>query len=95
MSRIANQPVEIASGVTVTLDGQKLTLKGSKGEMSLNVHPTVTIVQEENGQQHDAGRDQGIRKETQAGRRWLPRRLARTRPESVTGIFASGALQGA
>lgn len=48
MSRIANQPVEIASGVTVTLDGQKLTLKGSKGEMSLNVHPTVSIVQEEN-----------------------------------------------
>ncbi len=48
MSRIANQPVEIVSGVTVNLDGQKLTLKGSKGEMTLNVHPSVSIVQEDN-----------------------------------------------
>jgi len=35
MSRIGKQPVEMPAGVTATLDGSKLTVKGPKGELSL------------------------------------------------------------
>ncbi len=33
MSRIGNKPIEIPYGVTVTLDGNTLTVKGPKGEL--------------------------------------------------------------
>lgn len=35
MSRIGKKPVAPVSGVTVTVDGQKVTAKGSKGELSV------------------------------------------------------------
>lgn len=47
MSRIANKPVEVPSGVDIKIDGQNVTAKGSKGEMSLALHPTVQVVQED------------------------------------------------
>ncbi len=43
MSRIAKQPVEIPSGVDVKLNGQHLAVKGSKGEMSMNIHDDVCV----------------------------------------------------
>lgn len=48
MSRIANNPVAIPSGVDVNINGQQITVKGSKGELSHNVHQLVTAEQEEN-----------------------------------------------
>ena len=48
MSRIANQPVEVPSGVDIKLDGQNVRAKGAKGEMELSLHPTVKVVQEDN-----------------------------------------------
>ena len=47
MSRVANAPVSIPSGVDVKLSGQELKIKGKQGELSLNVHPTVEIKQED------------------------------------------------
>lgn len=47
MSRIANQPVEIPSGVEIKIDGQNVRAKGSKGELELALHPTVKVVQED------------------------------------------------
>ena len=44
MSRIGKKPVEIPSGVTVTQNGQDVTVKGPKGELHLNVHPNITVV---------------------------------------------------
>lgn len=35
MSRIGKQPVEVPGGVTVTLNGRDLTVKGPKGELSM------------------------------------------------------------
>lgn len=49
MSRIGKLPVAIPSGVTVTLDGQTVKAKGSKGELSLTLVPEVTIEQGEDG----------------------------------------------
>lgn len=44
MSRIANFPVEIPSGVEVKLDGQSVKVKGANGELSHNVHELVEVV---------------------------------------------------
>ena len=43
MSRIGKQPVEIPSGVTVTQNVQDVTVKGPKGELSLSVHPNMSV----------------------------------------------------
>ena len=48
MSRIANAPVEIPSGVEVSLSASEISIKGSKGNLSLPIHELVEIKQEEN-----------------------------------------------
>ena len=47
MSRIANAPVSLPSGVDVTLSGQLVKVKGSKGELEWNVHELVSLSQED------------------------------------------------
>ena len=47
MSRIANSPVDIPKGVEVTLSGQELSVKGSKGQLNLTINELVKISQEE------------------------------------------------
>lgn len=46
MSRIANNPVGIPKEVEVTLSGQELNVKGSKGQLSLVIHELVEVSQE-------------------------------------------------
>lgn len=43
MSRVASQPVVVPSGVDVKLNGQHLAVKGSKGEMSMDIHNDVFV----------------------------------------------------
>lgn len=47
MSRIANQPIELPAGVDITLEGQHVRVKGSKGEMQLVIHPSVKVMQQQ------------------------------------------------
>lgn len=47
MSRIANKPVEIPSGVDVNISGQTITVKGKNGEMSLDVNNKVEFSQDD------------------------------------------------
>ena len=47
MSRIANNPITIPSGVDINIAGSLITVKGSKGEMSHDVHPSVKVEQED------------------------------------------------
>lgn len=48
MSRIGKQPVTIPAKVDVTLgDDNHLTVKGPKGQLALQVHPTITIKKED------------------------------------------------
>ena len=49
MSRIASKPVEIPSGVEVSISGQSLSVKGKNGSMSMDVHENVEVKQEDNG----------------------------------------------
>ena len=48
MSRVANAPVEIPTGVDVSLNGQKIQIKGSNGNFDYEVHETVSVEQEGN-----------------------------------------------
>lgn len=43
MSRIAKAPVVIPSGVNIKLDGNIMTVKGIKGELSFNFNAAVSI----------------------------------------------------
>ena len=47
MSRVANSPVELPNGVEVKLDGQDLTVKGSKGSLQLSVVDGVQVSQDD------------------------------------------------
>ncbi|MCQ2391740.1 MAG: 50S ribosomal protein L6 [Kiritimatiellae bacterium] len=42
MSRIGKEPVTIPAGVTATVDGQKVTVKGKLGELSYVMHDGIT-----------------------------------------------------
>jgi large subunit ribosomal protein L6 len=46
MSRIGKKAVAIPSGVTVTLDGQTVTVKGPKGQLSWTVAEEIEVKQE-------------------------------------------------
>ena len=46
MSRIGKQPVQIPAGVTVTVDGTHVTVKGPKGELERTFSDLLEIVQE-------------------------------------------------
>ena len=48
MSRIGKQPVPVPNGVTVTVDGQSISVKGPKGELSRTIHRDMKIVLENN-----------------------------------------------
>ena len=47
MSRIANAPVDLPSGVDIALDGNLVKIKGSKGELEWAVHELVSVAQED------------------------------------------------
>ena len=46
MSRIAKAPIAVASGVDVKIDGDQITVKGSKGTLEMMVHPDVGVALE-------------------------------------------------
>jgi large subunit ribosomal protein L6 len=57
MSRVGKKPVSVPSGVTATVDGQNVKMKGSKGELSF-VAPNEVTVALENGAVSVSPRDE-------------------------------------
>jgi len=49
MSRIGKKAIPIPPGVSVTLDGQKVTVKGPKGELSWTVVDEIAVSQDAGG----------------------------------------------
>lgn len=47
MSRVARRPVKLPQDVSVDLKGQALTVKGSKGTLSLDIDPEVEVTQQD------------------------------------------------
>ena len=48
MSRIAKKPVEIPNGVELKIAGKELSVKGSKGSLSVVLHDDVNVEQQDN-----------------------------------------------
>ena len=48
MSRIAKEPVVLPQGVEFSISGTTVTIKGSKGSLSMELNSEVELVQEEN-----------------------------------------------
>ena len=48
MSRIGRMPISIPAGVTVEVNGNKVTAKGPKGELTQEMHPDMIIEVEGN-----------------------------------------------
>jgi large subunit ribosomal protein L6 len=49
MSRIGKLPITVPSGVDVTIDGQTVTVKGPKGELTHTVAEPIRVAREEDG----------------------------------------------
>ena len=43
MSRIGNKPITVPEGIEVKVDGQRITVKGPKGELVRDIHPNMTV----------------------------------------------------
>jgi len=48
MSRIAKQPVEVPGGVELSINGRELSAKGPKGSLSITLHDSVVVKNEDN-----------------------------------------------
>jgi large subunit ribosomal protein L6 len=82
MSRIGKKPIAIPAGVTVTLDGQTVTVKGPKGQLSWTVVDEIVIAHE-NGEITLTPRDDSTRAKAMWG-------LSR----SLLGNMVHGVSQG-
>ena len=47
MSRIAKAPIELPSGVELNVQGGEVKVKGPKGNLTLQLHPQVSLEQDE------------------------------------------------
>jgi large subunit ribosomal protein L6 len=47
MSRIGRKPVPLPKGVTALIDGQRITVKGPKGEIGRTIHPELAMALED------------------------------------------------
>ena len=48
MSRIGRNPIQIPAGVTITVADSKVTVKGPKGELSLEISPRMSVEVKDN-----------------------------------------------
>ncbi len=79
MSRIGKRLIAVPKGVTVTLNGQSVTVKGPKGERSWTVADEIEVTQDE------AGLSLGLKVDTQRARAMWG--LSRTLVDNmVTGV---------
>jgi large subunit ribosomal protein L6 len=47
MSRIGRKPIPVPKGVTVTVEGKVVRVKGPKGELERTLHPAITAAQQD------------------------------------------------
>jgi len=46
MSRVGKLPIKVPSGVTATIEKDRVTVKGPKGELSYHISPDIAVSQE-------------------------------------------------
>ncbi len=47
MSRVANAPITLPTGVDINLNGQSITVKGSKGSLQFDIDSDVSVIHED------------------------------------------------
>src|ERR1700744_5895839 len=101
MSRIGKKPITLPAGVTVTLEGQTVTVKGPKGQLGWTVADEIEVAQKD-GALHLTPRDDSTRARAMWG---LSRSLVDNMVHGVTqgyettlelvGVGYRAALKGA
>jgi len=84
MSRIGRKPVALPEGVTAKLDGQKITVKGPKGEISRTLHADMALTLEDTSVVVKRPSDESRHKALHG----LTRTLVANMVEGVTAGFA-------
>jgi large subunit ribosomal protein L6 len=84
MSRIGKQPIEIPSGVELSVDGGNVvTVKGPRGELTQVIHPNIRVVIEGGQARVERPDDEGFNR----GLHGLSRSLLANMVEGVTKGF--------
>ena len=84
MSRIGRQPIEIPSGVDVTVgDDAVVIVKGPRGELSQRVHPEIRVVKDEGVVRVERPSDEGFHRSLHG----LTRSLIANMVEGVTNGY--------
>lgn len=83
MSRIGKKPVAIPSGVTATVEGQTLRIKGPRGELSRTVHADLSVKVENGAVQVERPSDEARHKALHG----LTRTLVANMVEGVTAGY--------
>jgi large subunit ribosomal protein L6 len=84
MSRIGRQPIEIPSGVDVTVgDDAIVTVKGPRGELSQRVHPEMRVVKDDGVVRVERPSDEGFHRSLHG----LTRSLIANMVEGVTNGY--------
>jgi large subunit ribosomal protein L6 len=84
MSRIGKQPIEIPSGVEVTIaEGSLVTVDGPRGTLSQRLHPEMRIVREDGVIRVERPSDEGVHRSLHG----LTRTLIANMVEGVTNGF--------
>jgi large subunit ribosomal protein L6 len=71
MSRIGKLKINIPAGTIISADGQNLTVKGKLGELSIVIHPNISVVREDDNtlqvnRKSDAKKDRALHGLTRA-----------------------------
>jgi len=82
MSRIGKRPVTVPSGVTATVEGQTVKMKGPKGQLQFVVHGDVEV-KFENGAVKVAPRVKTNRTTTRVTRMWAAKFSSRCSEEGT------------
>ena len=80
MSRIGKQPIEIPSGVDVTVEGSHVTVNGPRGTLEDTFHPEIRIVREDGTVRVERPDDDGFHRSLHG----LTRTLVANMVEGVT-----------
>jgi large subunit ribosomal protein L6 len=80
MSRIGRQPIEIPSGVDVTIEDSSVTVKGPRGTLTTRLHPEMRVVREDASIRVERPSDEGFHRSLHG----LTRTLIANMVEGVT-----------
>ncbi|HET7027650.1 MAG TPA: 50S ribosomal protein L6 [Candidatus Limnocylindrales bacterium] len=86
MSRIGRLPIPVPSGVDVSIEGHRVTVKGPRGELSRELHPEIAVRQEDSTILVERPTEQKMHKQLHG----LTRTLVANMVEGVTAGYRKG-----